>query len=170
MILRNSHLTVFVYVLSLILLDSCGIYSFTGAVIEGKTINIHFIENTARTIAPSLSSVFTEKLRQRILSQTSLAQVNAETTDYDLSGEITQYDISVASITGNETSAKNRLTITVNIRFENKLNEKAGFTQPFTRFADFSSTQNIQTVESQLIATISDQLADDIFNKAFVNW
>jgi len=76
----------------------------------------------------------------------------------------------VASVTGNETSAKNRLTVTVNIQFENSKNEKANFTQSFTRFADFNASQNIQSVETQLINTISEQLADDIFNKAFVNW
>lgn len=170
MTLRSKMLALGLAMLVMVVLHSCGVYSFTGAVIEGKTINIHFIENNARTIAPSLSSVFTEKLRQRILSQTSLAQVNTDATDYDVAGEITQYDISVASITGDQTSAKNRLTITVNIRFENRRNEKAGFTQTFTRFADFNSSQNIQSVENQLISTISDQLADDIFNKAFVNW
>jgi hypothetical protein len=154
----------------LAIVSSCGIYGFTGAAIEGKTINIHFIENNARVLVPSLSSVFTEKLRQRILSQSSLTQVNSEKTDYDISGQITSYDVSVASITGTETSAKNRLTITVNIKYVNKINEKAGFEQNFSRFADFSSTQNIQSVETQLISTISDQLADDIFNKAFVNW
>ena len=153
-----------------LLFSGCGVYSFTGAVIEGKTINIHFIENSARNVAPSMSSVFTEKLRQRVLSQTSLAQVNSEQTDYDLSGTITQYDISVASVTGNETSAKNRLTVTVSIQFENSKNEKANFTQSFTRFADFNARQNIQSVETQLINTISEHLPDDIFNKAFVNW
>lgn len=157
-------------VLVAIFLSGCGVYSFTGAVIEGKTINIHFIENNARNVSPALSSTFTEKLRQRVLSQTSLAQVNAETTDYDLSGQITAYDVSVAAITGDQTSSKNRLTITVNIDFENRKNEKANFTQAFTRFADFNADQNIQSVETQLINTISDQLADDIFNKAFVNW
>jgi hypothetical protein len=167
MILKSNS---YLLVILLFLLNSCGIYSFTGAAIEGKTINIHFIENNARTVAPSLSSVFTEKLRQRILSQSSLAQVNSDNTDYDLSGEITAYDVSVAAISGTETSAKNRLTITVGITFVNKLSEKGGFTQNFTRFADFSSSQNIQTVETQLINTISDQLADDIFNRAFVNW
>jgi hypothetical protein len=168
MILKNKLLWLFVVIL--LGTASCGVYSFTGAVIEGKTINIHFIENNARTVAPSLSSVFTEKLRQRVLSQTSLAQVNSETTDYDLNGQITAYDVSVAAITGDQTSSKNRLTITVNIEFENRKNEKANFTQAFTRFADFNSDQNIQSVETQLINTISDQLADDIFNKAFVNW
>lgn len=151
-------------------LQSCKVYSFTGAAIEGKTINIHFIENKARNIVPSLSASFTEKLRQRILSQTSLSQINSDETDYDLKGEITDYSVTVASITGTETSSKNRLTITVNIQFINRKNEKANFTQSFSRFADFNATQNIQTIETSLITTISDQLADDIFNKAFVNW
>ena len=149
---------------------SCGVYSFTGAAIEGRTINVHFIENNARTVVPSLSATLTEKLRQRILSQSSLSQVNNDMTDYDVSGAINGYDVTVASVTGKETSLLNRLTITVSITFKNKLNEKANFVQPFSRFADFSSDQNIQNVEVKLISEISDQLADDIFNKAFVNW
>jgi len=150
--------------------NQCGVYSFTGAAIEGKTINIHFIENQARNIVPSLSASFTEKLRQRILSQTSLSQVNSETTDYDIAGHITNYDVTVASISGNETSSANRLTISVLIDYKNKLNPKSNFQQNFTRFADFSASKNLQSVENQLIADISDQIVDDIFNKAFVNW
>ena len=118
---------------------SCGVYSFTGAAIEGRTINVHFIENNARTVVPSLSATLTEKLRQRILSQSSLSQVNNDMTDYDVSGAINGYDVTVASVTGKETSLLNRLTITVSITFKNKLNEKANFVQTFSRFADFSS-------------------------------
>ena len=50
----------------LVLISSCRVYSFTGAAIEGKTINVHFIENKARNVVPSLAATFTEKLRQRI--------------------------------------------------------------------------------------------------------
>jgi hypothetical protein len=150
--------------------EACNVYSFTGAAIEGKTINVHFIENKARNIVPSLAASFTEKLRQRILTQTSLSQMNSDNTDYDVQGEITDYSVTVASITGTDISAKNRLTITVNIQFINRKNEKNNFSQSFSRFADFNADQNIQNVENALIATISDQLADDIFNKAFVNW
>lgn len=149
---------------------SCGVYSFTGAAIEGRTINIHYIENNARSIVPSLSSTLTEKVRQKILSQSSLSQVNNDKTDYDLSGSITSYEVTVASVNNTESSSKNRLTIVVSIDFKNKANEKANFVTSFTRFADFDPSQNLQNVETKLIADISDQLADDIFNKAFVNW
>jgi len=168
MISKNKEI-LFISIL-LFFVTSCGVYSFTGAAIQGKTINIHFIENNARTIVPSLSPTFTEKLRQRILSQSSLSQVNSEKTDHDISGSITNYDVTVASVTGAETSSKNRLTITVSIEYKNKLNEKSNFVTNFSRFADFNSDQNLQNVETRLIAEISDQLADDIFNKAFVNW
>lgn len=150
--------------------SSCGVYSFTGAAIEGKTININYIDNTARTIVPVASQTFTQKLRTRILSQTSLSQVNNDLTDYTISGVITGYEVTVAAISGNETSSKNRLTITVSIDFKNKLNEKANFVQSFSRFADFDANQNLQSIEQALITDISEQLADDIFNKAFVNW
>jgi hypothetical protein len=96
--------------------------------------------------------------------------VNSEKTDYDLSGTITGYEVSVASVSGNETSVQNRLTITLSIDFKNRQNEKANFVQTFTRFKDFSSSQNIQNIENALITEIAEQLADDIFNKAFVNW
>jgi hypothetical protein len=157
-------------VLLLGLCQACGVYSFTGAAIEGKTINIHYIDNVARNIVPSLSPTLTEKIRNRILSQSSLSQVNSEKTDYDLSGTITGYEVSVASVSGNETSVQNRLTITLSIDFKNRQNEKANFVQTFTRFKDFSSSQNIQNIENALITEIAEQLADDIFNKAFVNW
>lgn len=169
MILKNKVIGFLLFTFSCCCFLSCGVYSFTGASVEGKTINIHFIENKAANAVPTLSASFTNKLRNRILSQTSLAQLNNDKTDYSIQGEITQYDVSVAAINA-DAAAKNRLTIAVNIQFENTLNPKANFTQTFTRFADFPSSQNIQSVETQLIATISEQLADDIFNKAFVNW
>jgi hypothetical protein len=151
-------------------MTSCGIYSFTGAAIEGKTCNVQLIENRAPLIAPSLSPTFTQKLRQRIIAQSSLTQLNSDETDYTISGYISGYDVSVVALTGRETASKNRLSITVQIDFKNKLNEKANFSQSFMRFADFNSSDNLQSIETRLIGEISDQLADDIFNKAFVNW
>jgi len=169
--LKTNFHSSYLLVLGLfVLLSSCGFYSLTGAVIEGKTINIHFIDNKSRTIAPALSATFTEKLRQHITSLSSLALVDNDKSDYDLKGSINDYRVSVASIQGNETSAKNRLTITVNIDFINRIDEKKNFSQSFSRFADFDANENFQTVENTLIEEITDQLKDDIFNKAFVNW
>lgn len=151
-------------------LAGCGVYSFTGASIQGKNINIHVLENRARNVVPTLSPALTSKIRTRILSQTGLAPVNTETADYDLSGTITAYEVTVSGVQNTQQATQNRLTITVNIIFKNRLDKKADFTQAFTRFADFAATQTLQSVEGRLIEDIGNQLADDIFNKAFVNW
>ncbi len=152
------------------MLAGCGIYSFSGATIEGKNINIHLLENKAQNVVPSLASTLTDKLRSRILSQTGLAPVSTDDADYDMSGAITSYTVTVSAAQNVQTATKNRLTLSVNIKFKNRKNEKANFTQVFTRFSDFDASQTLQNVENALIDDIGNQLADDIFNKAFVNW
>ncbi len=148
----------------------CRVYSFSGASIEGKNINIHQLENRARNVVPSLSSTLTQKVKRRILSQTGLSPVNTDDADYDITGQITTYEVTVTAAQGVQVATKNRLTIAVEITFKNRLNEKADFTQTFTRFSDFNASQILQSVEAALIEDIGNQLADDIFNKAFVNW
>lgn len=151
-------------------ITGCGVYSFTGANIEGKNINIRTFENRARNVVPTLSPSLTSKIRSRILSQTGLAPVNTEDADYDLSGIITGYEITISGVQNTQTATQNRLTITVAVTFKNRLNKKGDFKQTFSRFADFPANQTLQTVEAKLIEDIGNQLADDIFNKAFVNW
>jgi hypothetical protein len=160
----------FLLPLSLFLSAGCGVYSFSGATIEGKNINIHQLDNKARNVVPSLSSTLTTKLRSRILSQTGLKPVNKDDADYDLSGAITAYEVTVTGAQSVQVASKNRLTISVQVNFKNRLNDKADFTQTFTRFSDFDAQQILQNVEGALIEDIGNQLADDIFNKAFVNW
>lgn len=163
----------YILVLSMLLmlsLGGCKVYSFSGATIEGKTINIRQLENKARNVVPSLSATLTEKIRRRILSQTGLKPVTSDEADYDITGKITTYEVTVTAATGVQNASKNRLTIAVEVKFVNRLNEKADFTQTFTRFSDFNASQILQSVEAALIEDIGNQLADDIFNKAFVNW
>src|SRR5579872_1610186 len=135
----------------LFLCTGCGVYSFSGATIEGKNINIHQLDNKARNVMPSLSSTLTEKLRSRILSQTGLSPVNKDDADYDMTGAITAYEVTVTGAQSVQVATKNRLTISVLITFKNRINDKASFNQTFTRFSDFDATQLLQNVESALI-------------------
>lgn len=156
------------------LAGGCGIYSLSGASISGKTLNIHNLENRALNVAPTLSTVLTDKLRNRILSQTGLAAVNTDEADYDMTGRITNYNVTYSGVStsnnGVSQASTNRLTVTVEIDFKNRLDEKASFKQSFSRFYDFSAALQLQAVESAAIDDIGNQIADDIFNKAFVNW
>ncbi len=154
----------------LVSLAGCKVYSLSGATIEGKNINIRLLQNKAQNVVPSLAATLTDKLRSRILSQTGLSPVSADDADYDLSGDIIGYTVTVTGAQNVQNATKNRLTVSIKMVFKNRKNEKANFTQTFTRFSDFDATQTLQNVETALIEDIGNQLADDIFNKAFVNW
>lgn len=156
---------------SLCLCSSCGIYSLTGASIspEVKTAQIPYFQNRASVVQPLLSRELTEKLKDRIQSQTNLKLVN-ESGDVVFEGEITGYTVTPAAITGENVAAKNRLTITVRVKFTNTKESQYDFDTSFSRFADFDSNLSLDAVENDLIRQIGDFLVEDIFNRAFVNW
>lgn len=160
-------------ILSLILLlYSCRMsVSLTGGTVDprAKTVAITTFQNNAALVNPTLSQTFTTALKDKIQGQTPLTIVNSN-GDYELEGEIINYDIAPVAIQGNETAAMNRLTITVRVRFTNSFDEEQNFEQTFSRYADYSSSQSLSSVESTLVTEINDALSDDIFNKAFVNW
>lgn len=156
--------------LGFLLCSGCGVYSLSGANIAGKTINIHTFQNRALNVAPVLATNLSNKVRSQVLSQTGLTPVNSDDADYDLSCTITGYNVTISGMQSQTAASQNRLTITVEVNFDNKLDKKASFKQSFSRFADFPANQQLQSVENKLIDQIGNQLAEDIFNKAFVNW
>ncbi len=172
-LLFSSRLLLIAYWLLLIgSISSCKLnYSFTGASIppEVKTVSIQYFPNNASIIKPTLSQSFTETLRDIFTSQTNLSLIN-KGGDLNFEGSITGYTVSPIAIQSNDAAALNRLTITVNVKFTNKKNEKQNFETYFSRFADYGSSQNLSAVEDQLIKDINTQLTQDIFNKSVTNW
>jgi hypothetical protein len=170
--MNNKTLTIGFMLLLAVLMTSCKMsISLTGGTIDAraKTVAITNFPNNASLVNPNLSQSFTTALKDKIQGQTPLTIVSRN-GDYTLEGEITGYSVSPVAIQGNDAAAMNRLTITVRVRFVNSFDETQNFDQTFSRYADYSSLQNLSSVESSLINSINDALTDDIFNKAFVNW
>jgi hypothetical protein len=153
------------------LISGCGVYSFTGASIspEVKTITILFFQNRAPLIQPSLSQSFTEKLKEKFVSQTNLRLID-ESGDLQLEGYISNYSAQPIAIQGTETAALNRLSIAIYVKFTNQKDPKQNFETTFTRYADYDSKKNLSEVELSLIDDVNKQLVDDIFNKSVSNW
>jgi len=160
-----------ILILLIITLHSCGIYSFSGASIpkEATTVSVDYFENKASVVQPNLSQLITEKLKDLFSEQTNLSVVE-QSADLTFVGEITKYNIKPISIKANETSEKNRLTITVNVTYSNNINSQNEFATSFSRFKDYESNQNFIEIEETLIEEITEEITEDIFNKAFVNW
>ncbi len=160
------------FVLMLAFTCSCRMsYSFTGASISPnvKTVSIARFPNNANLVVPTLSRTVTDAIRDYFTSQTNLNLVDRN-GDLNLDGTITQYVVQPVAIQGNETAALNRLTISLSVKFTNKTDPKQNWESTFSRFQDYSSTFNLSSVQDGLIRDITAQLAQDVFNKAVVNW
>lgn len=146
-------------------------YSFSGASLspEMKTISVQFFPNQAPLFQPTLSTVFTEALKNRMTSQTSLELITSS-ADLDFQGEITNYSTTPMAIQGNETAGLNRLTIAVRVKFTNQKNPKLNFDKTFSQFSDYESTKMLSSVEEDLIQQIVEKLTEDVFNAALTNW
>lgn len=167
--LTTNHLLITTIYLLLTLLSSC--YSFTGGSITPgmKTVSVSLFENNAPIVVPILSQAFTETLKDRIRTQSPLSFVRSE-GQASFTGRITGYDIRPVSLQGNNTgiAGQTRLTITVQVKYNNALKPDENFDQSFSRFRDF--TGSLSAKEQQLIKDINQQLAEDIYNRAFANW
>ena len=148
-----------------------GGYSFTGASIPpgAKTISVKTFPNYAPTVNPQLSQKLSDDLRNMFSSQTSLNIANSD-GDLQIEGEITGYATRASSLSSNDEVAMNRLTITIQVRFVNTLNEEANFDQSFSRYKDYNAGRDFSSVESALVEEIVQELCEDVFNKAVVNW
>ncbi|MGE4287480.1 MAG: LPS assembly lipoprotein LptE [Salinivirgaceae bacterium] len=167
------HTVSIIITLSLILNTACSIkYSFTGASIPPgtETVSIAEFPNMAALVNPMLSNVLTEALKDKFMTQTSL-QLVQQNGHLQFEGTIVDYNTKPMAIqAGTDQAAQNRLTITIKVKFVNEKDPKANFDTQFSRYEDYSSDQNLQDVEDSLIEVIVEQLVDDIFNKAVVNW
>ncbi|MEK9603254.1 MAG: LptE family protein [Flavobacteriaceae bacterium] len=164
-------------ILSFILItESCGIYSFTGASIPVGTesFQVNFFENQAgsrpgSTVEPGLDRDFTLALQDLILGQTNLNLVS-NGGDLVYEGEITQYSVTPMTSTANLTAAQNRLTMTVNLRYSNINNEDDDFEKKFSFFYDFAADKQLYDIQGPAHDEIFERITQDIFNETLAKW
>ena len=118
---------------------------------------------------PQFSQQLTEKLRDKIRQNTSLTLIS-EGGDAIFEGEITGFSQQPTAIQGNDQAAKDRFTVTVKVRFTNSIDPKQSFDASFSRYRDYTATKSFEEGTAEFLPAIIDELTEDIFNKAFVNW
>ena len=150
---------------------SCGIYKFNGGSTgDAKTIQVDFFPNQAALIEPQLSQRFTQDMQDLFLRQTNL-NLTATGGDLRFEGEITGYRVNPMSATSQQTAAQNRLTITVNVRFYNRLKEEDDFEKQFSFYSDFDANAQLTGgVLEAALEEILERIIQDIFNASLGNW
>lgn len=151
---------------------SCRVkYTFSGASISplAKTFSVQYFQNRAQLVQPGLSQNLTDALIDKCKSQTSL-KYTTSAGDVNFEGEISDYNTRPYSVAADAQAATNRFTISVKVKYTNAIDPDLSFEQTFSRYEDYSSNQDLSSVEQDLSEKIIEMLVEDIFNQAFVNW
>ncbi len=159
------------FVILILILQSCGIYSFTGGSVgDAKTIQIPVFPNNASFVEPNLSQNFKNALEDKFLQQTNLSLTNGN-ADLTFEGEITQYRVTPIAATADQTAAQSRLTIGIKVRFFNILKKEDNFDKVFTHFSDFGASQQLTgSVLENALEEIFERITQDIFNESVAKW
>jgi hypothetical protein len=147
-------------------------YDFKGGVTippNIKTFSVQYFDNRSRLVEPSFSQRFTDQLRDYIQNNTNLRYING-LGDVDFSGTIIKYDITPQAITTGDKAALTRFTIGVKVNYMDPQDPKKDFEKTFSAYKEFDSSKQFSSVELELSELILDEILEQIFNAAFVNW
>jgi len=159
----------FTYILVLIGLQSCVNYSFMDGSINAETFSVSNFEEQAANAPAGYGGQFSDFLKDFMIGRTKLKLKDLD-SDIKISGVIKSYNTSPVALQNDETAALNRLTITIKVTVINTVNDKESFEQNFSQFSDYSSAQDLSSVETQLLEDINSKIAQDIINKLSSNW
>jgi len=157
----------------LILLSGCTIsYKFNGSALNYdiyKTIRVSEFPIRAALVYAPLQQTFENKLLNTITRQTRLQEVSGN-SDLEMSGEITGYSLSPQSVGTDAYATETRLTITVKVKYTDRINSANDVEQSFSAYRQFDSSLMLNDVQDGLCEEICDELVDLIFNATLGNW
>lgn len=174
--IQNSKILLIALGSWLLVLVSC--YSFTGSSLspETKTIQVKDFINNAALVNPTLAQQFSTDIQNRFYQRTTLKGAS-QSPDILIEGEITDYIISPTTIStgietqgGNIQAAQNKLTITVKVHYENKIEPEKGFDRTYSDEAVFSSDLDINQIEATQVKIVNERIINKIFNDIIANW
>lgn len=111
----------------------------------------------------------TDRIKQKIIGQTRLRQVNSDDAHYIISGTLTDYSVTTTGIS-NQNANTNRLNVTFHLIFKNTLDPTKDQEADITRNYDFNANLSLTQAEALLGNDVVKNMVDEIFNKIFSNW
>ncbi len=157
----------------LFLLSGCiPSFKFNGSALNYdvyKTIRVSEFPIRAALVYAPLQQTFENKLLNTITRQTRLQEVSGN-SDLEMSGEITGYSLSPQSVGTDAYATETRLTITVKVKYTDRINSANDVEQSFSAYRQFDSSLMLNDVQDGLCEEICDELVDLIFNATLGNW
>ena len=147
-------------------------YKLNGASIDYntvKTISIDNFQNRATYQWAPMAPMFNNSLSDIYNRQTKLRQVKRD-GDLAVSGEITSYDQTNKSVSASGYSSMVQLKMSVKVKFVNSKEHKDDFERSFSATREYDSSQQLTSVQEELVQQMIDDIVDQIFNATVANW
>ena len=149
-------------------------YKFNGSSIDDtkiKTISFETFPNRSiGFVWGPMESMFNTAL-QDIYSQQTRLQMVKRGGDLTLSGEITNYDAYNKGVGADGYSTMAELRMTVRVTFVNTKNPQENFeAQQFTSSREYDASQQLASVQDELVNQMIKDIVDQIFNATVANW
>ena len=153
-----------------IVIASCGVYSPYGAATSGaSTFSVQYFETVHPLVSASTAITMSEALIDRVQRQSTLQLIDVQ-GELKFERKVIGWTVQPINVQGDETAGANRITITVDVIFNNTIDEKLSFQRKFSRFYDLPSSQDIHSQTDLVVEEISALLSQDIFNASLGNW
>lgn len=134
-----------------------------------KTITIDPFANRAAYQWAPMAPMFNNSISEKYNSQTKLRQVKRD-GDLQISGEITAYDQTNKSISSDGYSAMVQLKMTVKVNYKNNTKHDDDFEKSFSSTREYDSSQQLASVQEELVQQMIDDIVDQIFNATVAKW
>jgi len=149
----------------------CGLYSLTGATVPThlETVAIPLAEDRTIGAPAGLDQRLTDLLVERFTGRTRLVLVPDEAeADAVILAVIERYANEPAAVTGQEVAALNRVSISVHLRYVDRVEDRDRLARSFSSREDYDATRvDLEATTAQLAL---EQIADDIFTAATSDW
>ncbi len=160
--------------LLLLLLSACTVsYGFTGGALDYSKVRTAYLAdvvNMASRVYPPLAPNFTEAMREYLSNRTRLELVADNDADLILEITITSYDLMAMAVQESSLAEQTKVTLTMQVHYENKAFPDQSFDRSFTAFTDFPSSEQFMNVQDGLLKVLTEDLVKQIANATVENW
>lgn len=138
---------------------------------EWNDFTLKTLDSNAPNAPLSYPATLSEAIKDGVQNNTKLLITSSETeSSIDIEGVINTYNVTPIALQEGDNASQNRLTISVNFDIYIKVPEPQEMKMTSTRFIDYSSSQDLASVETQLLEEINIQIVQDVINKLLSNW
>lgn len=169
----NKKISLLFLLLISLTVSGCFRYSFTGTSIpeDVNSIYIPFFADQSSSGIGNLSDRLNDALLNRFINQTRLQLADSRAAaDAVLEGSIVRYSNEPFSITGEEETSLNEVTINVSATYRYTDKKEPEWNKSFSGAATYDTNENPIEGENTAAEEALSRVADNMFNDAVSGW